>query len=140
MNVHKLKEVEPYYSDVASGKKQFEVRRDQNFQIGDIVMICQYSENIRDYTGVDTQKKIVYILRDDPGLQPGYVILGLEDYSHKVDTSAVRMKVHRESFDFLSRDLFGDCPHCGKHIQKGKSEDVCSECGKPVSWSENKFF
>lgn len=32
MNVHKLKEVEPYFGDVASGKKQFEIRPDKGFQ------------------------------------------------------------------------------------------------------------
>lgn len=136
MNVHKLKEVEPYFSDVASGKKQFEIRLDKGFQVGDMVLICQFKQ---DFTGVDVQKKITYILRDYPGLAEGYVILGLEDFSQKVDSASVRMKVHREGFDFLSRDMFGDCPHCGKHILKSQSPEDCSECGRPVLWSENKF-
>ncbi len=136
MNVHKLKEVEPYFGDVASGKKQFEIRPDKGFQVGDMVMICQFKQ---DFTGIDVQKIITYILRDYPGLQEGYVILGLADYDHKMDSTTLRMKVHREGFDFLSRDMFGDCPHCGKHILKSNSPEDCSECGRPILWSENKF-
>ncbi len=140
MNVHKLKEVEPYFSDVASGKKRFEIRpASQDFQIGDMVMVCQFKEK-QGYTGVDVQKTVSYILKDYPGLQEGYVVLGLEDYKHQaVDVDSVRMKVHREGFDFLSRDMFGDCPHCGQHILRSKSSDTCSECGKPIRWSENKY-
>lgn len=137
MNVHKLKEVEPAFTDIASGKKTFEVRPDKGFQIGDLVMICQFKQ---DFTGVDVHKKISYILRDCEGLKDGYVVLGLEDYEHRVDSTSVRMKVHREGFDFLSRTMFGDCPHCGKHITSDKSKDACSECGRPVSWSDNKFL
>ncbi len=136
MNVHKLKEVEPFFSDIASGKKQFEIRPDDNYQIGDLVLICQFKQ---DFTGIDVQKKVSYVLRGYEGIQEGYVVLGLEDYNHKVDSDGVRMKVNREGFDFLSRTMFGDCPHCGKHITMEKSPDTCSECSRPIRWSENKF-
>ncbi len=138
MNVHKLKEVEPFFSDVLSGKKQFELRPESgNFQVGDMLLICQFVNN--NFTGLDVQKTVTYILKDCEGLQEGYVLLGLKDYVHDVDTSKVPVKVNRESFDFLQRTMIGDCPHCGKHIARSGSPERCSECGSPVIWSENKY-
>lgn len=138
MKVHTLKEGEPGYSDVVSGKKRFEIRlNDADFQVGDLLMICQFIN--KNFTGLDIEKKVSYIQKDCEGLREGYVILGLEDCGNAVDSSAVAVKVQREGFDFLSRSMFGDCPHCGKHITSDKSAERCSECGSPIRWGENKF-
>lgn len=43
MAKHYLKTVEPYYSDVEQGLKDFEVRKnDRPFDIGDVLILQQY--------------------------------------------------------------------------------------------------
>lgn len=138
MKVHTIKEGEPSFGDVLAGKKQFSIQPNSTeYQVGDLLMICQYVND--NFTGRDVEKRISYIMKSGEGLKDGYVLLGLEDVEHNVDSSSVEMKVLREGYDFLSRTMFGDCPHCGKHISKEKSPDRCNECGSPVRWSENKF-
>ncbi len=138
MKVHTLKEGEPGYSDVVSGAKRFEIRPDAaGYQVGDLLMICQYINN--NFTGLDIQKKVSYILTGCEGLQEGYAVLGLEDCELTVDSSNVMVKVQREGYDFLSRTMFGDCPHCGAHIVKNQSEERCQACGGLIGWSEDRF-
>lgn len=138
MKVHTLKEGEPDYSDVVSGKKQVEIRpKDMGFEVGDLLMICQFINN--NFTGLDIEKKIAYIKTEGEDIPEGCVLLGLEDCKNAVDSTAVPVKVHREGFDFLSRTMFGDCPHCGKHITKDKSPENCVECGGPIIWGYSPF-
>ncbi len=138
MTVHTLKMGEPDYSDVVSGTKQEDLRpKDMGFKVGDLLMICQYINN--NFTGLDIEKKVSYVQTAGEGVPEGYVLLGLEDCKNSVDSSVVPMKVNREGFDFLSRTMFGDCPHCGKHITKADSPEKCGECGSPVLWSESPF-
>ncbi len=136
MKVHTIKEGEPFFGDVLAGKKQVTIQPDNGFQEGDLLMVCQYVNG--NFTGRDVEKKITYVMKDHEGLQDGYVVLGLEDVVNNVDSSNVEMKVLREGFDFLSRTMYGDCPHCGLHITMDKSPERCAECGRPVRWSENK--
>lgn len=139
MKIHTLKAGEPAFSDLRTGKKTFEVRpADPGFQVGDLLMICQYVNN--NFTGYDIQRKVTYVESGCEGLAAGYVVLGLEEYSQTVDSSNVPMKVLREGPDFLNRTMSGDCPHCGKHIMKSESPENCKECACPILWSENSFF
>ncbi len=141
MNVHKIKETEPYYSDVVAGKKKFAVCPDDGtFNTGDMLLVSQFTAT-GGYTGLAVQKTAEYIMKDVPGLESGYIAVGFGEYKRQeVNTSLVRMKVLREGTDFLNRTMFGDCPHCGQHITRKDSADNCVSCGGPVSWSENKFF
>jgi len=42
--IHELKTVDPYWSDVASGAKTFEVRKnDRGFSVGDTLLLRRYS-------------------------------------------------------------------------------------------------
>ena len=81
--VHELKTIEPFYSDVKSGIKSFEVRiNDRNFQVGDFLVLKQYDQKNKIYSGDAILREIKYILtqNDYPdGLMNGYVILGLKE-------------------------------------------------------------
>jgi hypothetical protein len=89
-----------YFKDVAEGKKNFEIRKDDSdYEIGDTLILQEcyqeaipFSHNSKGepitqtiYTGNEITKRIKYILRDCPqyGLQEGYCILGLEDIEPK---------------------------------------------------------
>ncbi len=138
MKVHTLKVGEPDYSDIVSGKKRtVACPKELGCKVGDLLMICQFINN--NFTGLDAEKKAASIETGGEGLPEGCVLVGLEDCNNSVDSSVVAMKVNREGFDFLSRTMFGDCPHCGKHITKDTSPEKCSECGGPVLWSDSPF-
>ena len=78
--MHKIveKKILPeYFNEVIHDRKKFEIRKDEDdLQIGDSVILREWDGE--KYTGRETGKRIVYILRDAPehGLMPGYVIFG----------------------------------------------------------------
>lgn len=66
-----------YFDAVISGKKKFEIRKDEDeLQIGDAVILKEWDGE--KYSGRETGRRIEYILRDAPeyGLMPGYMIFG----------------------------------------------------------------
>lgn len=77
-DVHELKILPQYYKDVVSGKKRFELRKnDRDFKVGDILKLREYENG--EYTGRESYFSISYILKDcsEYGLMDGYCILGL---------------------------------------------------------------
>ena len=80
MQVHELKTLNPFFEDVWSGLKDFEVRKnDRNYKVGDRLKLIEHGE-IRDYKPRYILKDIKYILKGGKyGLQSDYVILGLSD-------------------------------------------------------------
>jgi Domain of unknown function (DUF3850) len=95
---HKLKCWPPYFEDIASGRKNFEVRfNDRKFKVGDVLVLQEYvpsdSERIIGrsideahgrYTQRSTRQRVRYVLNPLPGsdadcgLVAGFVVLGLE--------------------------------------------------------------
>lgn len=79
MKGHCLKIDYQYFEDILSGRKNFEVRKnDRDFKIGEKLLLKEYSEEIG-YTGRELVATIVYVLKDFVGLQHGYVVLGIAD-------------------------------------------------------------
>jgi ASC-1-like (ASCH) protein len=79
---HNLKTLPPYFDDVKSGKKNFELRRnDRDFQEGDTLILEEYNpcNELFGYTGRVVQAKVSYVLKNCSkyGLKDGYCILGL---------------------------------------------------------------
>ena len=83
--IHHLKTVQPYFDDVISGKKTFEVRRnDRDFKVGDILVLFECVDGKK--TGAYTGQKITYILDNKEYCKEGYVVLGIEHELVFVDT------------------------------------------------------
>ncbi len=83
---HRLKTVQPYFGDVKSGSKPFEIRfNDRNYQVGDTLVLEEWNSTgsafTEGYTGQLVRKSVTYVLKDCPqyGLQDGYCILGIKD-------------------------------------------------------------
>jgi ASC-1-like (ASCH) protein len=76
--IHRLKTVQPYFDDIKSGGKKFELcyNKDRNFQVGDLLVLEEWDENTG-YTGNIVQKLVSYVLTEWPdfGLKEGYCIL-----------------------------------------------------------------
>ena len=76
---HGLKTWDEFMMDIATGKKPFEVRKnDRAYKVGDLLVINEYDREIEEYTGRYIDASITYILDDQEYLRDGYVILALE--------------------------------------------------------------
>jgi hypothetical protein len=80
MKTHELKTWPVFYKDIINGTKTFEVRtNDRDFQVGDILLLREYDPDAESYTGEKTERKISYILGDNPFFQLNkLVIMGLQ--------------------------------------------------------------
>jgi hypothetical protein len=83
---HKLKTWPDYFHALERGKN-FEVRRDdRGFQKGDVLWLREFNPKLRVYTGNGHFARITYILTGGQfGIEPGYVVLGLEDVADEED-------------------------------------------------------
>jgi hypothetical protein len=83
--IHELKTLPQYWDAVARGDKTFEVRRDdRGFQRGDIVKLLKMIDgHVATYNGEPMYiltRRIRWILTGGQfGIEPGYVVLQLED-------------------------------------------------------------
>lgn len=75
---HDLKIIPQYFEDVMTGKKKFEIRKnDRDYKVGDIFILREWEPD-KGYTGRSFMQCIVYILDSCPeyGLMDGYIIFG----------------------------------------------------------------
>lgn len=79
MTIHYLKTwIEPFAA-VRHGVKTFEIRKnDRCFQSGDTVVLQEWHQRNKDYTGEELVFKIGWIAHSGFGLMPGYVVFQLE--------------------------------------------------------------
>lgn len=91
MNTHYLKTVQPYFDEVESGKKTFEVRIDDRtprYEAGDVAVLELYHPDNETVPARSIQKRITYVLRDKRFVREGYCVFGLEDLSAATAASA----------------------------------------------------
>lgn len=78
---HKLKTHDHFLSDIAKGRKPFEIRKDdRNFKVGEYLSLDGYYPESKCYSGREITAKITYKLENAEqfGLMPGYCILGIK--------------------------------------------------------------
>lgn len=76
--VHQLKCAANYFDDVISGRKTFEVRKnDRDFHVGDYLALNELAANGTE-TGTSAIFHVHYILDDKAYCLPGYVVLGIK--------------------------------------------------------------
>lgn len=76
---HLLKTVQPFYNDVAAGRKTAELRfNDRGYAVGDILLLALWSG--LDFTGPRVMAEITHIVTDadGPWLAPGHVMLSFK--------------------------------------------------------------
>lgn len=85
--VHSIRLAASYFNDVASGKKSFELRKnDSGYKVGDMLEMLEFKDGKN--TGRIIQAEITYLLEDYTGLEDGYCILGIS--VKKVDAEKKR--------------------------------------------------
>lgn len=78
MKTHNLKTVNPYFEEVFSGRKTFEMRKnDRDFQPGDLVILMEYDAWNNSFSGRVIAFKIGYVLYAYSGLQVDFVVFSL---------------------------------------------------------------
>lgn len=97
--VHEFKLAAMYFKDVATGKKSFELRKnDRGFKTGDALRLNEYADGEK--TGRYIEADIVYMLEDHSGLQEDYCILGIK--VTKVPETDTQIDGQTDIKDFLS--------------------------------------
>ncbi len=75
--IHQIRLAAMYYDDVASGKKSFELcKNDRGYKVGDTLEMQEFKDGR--FIGRIIRAKIVYMLEEYTGLEEGYCILGIE--------------------------------------------------------------
>ena len=75
--VHEIKIAASYYDDVTSGRKRFELRKnDRGYKVGDTLKMLEFEDG--KHTGRIIDADIIYMLEDYAGLEEGYCILGID--------------------------------------------------------------
>lgn len=78
--VHNLKTWTPFFNDIKSGVKQFEVRKnDRDYEVGDTLILEDFDPVTEKYTGAWMPKLVTYKLDDERFVKEGYVVLGIKD-------------------------------------------------------------
>jgi len=77
-NVFYLKTRHDMWHDIADGKKNFDVRKDKNFQVGDILIFQLYTHGVIVEGKMNLARTITYILPGGQfGIEEGYCVLGI---------------------------------------------------------------
>ena len=76
--LHELKTWPWYFSEILTGVKQFELRKnDRNFECGDTLLLREWDPDTKEYTGREIFKSVALTMSGMPGLQDGYMLMGL---------------------------------------------------------------
>lgn len=79
-NIHTIKTWDEYMMDIASGKKTFEVRKnDRNYEVEDKLILQGFDNTNKKYTGKWIIADVVYILHGGQfGIEEGYCVMGIK--------------------------------------------------------------
>ena len=77
--IHELKIWPEYFERIITGKKRFELRKDDRpFSVGDILHLREYNPILHEYTERVCDCEILYILHSTSIVENGYVILSIK--------------------------------------------------------------
>lgn len=73
---HQLKIHPEHFKNVSLGLKKVEIRfNDRNYQENDILILNEFDPINQKYTGFVITRKVDFIIKNVPGLEPNYVVL-----------------------------------------------------------------
>jgi len=78
MQIHELKTIDPFYSQVESGDKTFELRyNDRDFQKGDYLLLKRYNPVNFTYSGESTLVRVKHVLQGFAGIDKDFCIMSI---------------------------------------------------------------
>ena len=79
MTTHELKTLRGYFQAIQLGRKTFEVRfNDRNFRLGDDLLLQEFDNKTKEYTGDEVLCHITYILDNPNYVKEGYVVMSIK--------------------------------------------------------------
>jgi hypothetical protein len=79
MTEHELKTWPDMFDAVSDERKRYEIRKDdRGFAVGDILYLREYYPDTKIYSGRWIYAQVTYITKNFPGLQEGYVVMGIK--------------------------------------------------------------
>lgn len=79
MRSHSLKCWPRYFERLRSGEKKFEFRKnDRDFQVGDQLVLNEWTDPAGPFTGRWARYRVTYVLTDVDGLASGWCVLSLD--------------------------------------------------------------
>lgn len=78
--VHELKTWKQYFEEVFMGRKTFEIRKnDRNFKRGDILILKEWDNDNKSYTGREMARRVTYILNGGQfGISDEFVVMSIQ--------------------------------------------------------------
>ena len=96
--IHELKIYPQYFEDVISGKKAFEIRKnDRRFSVGDLLALNEFNVDTVSYTGRSCLVYIDYIMADTDYVKEDMVVMTIKPCSVFRHTEPFR-------FDKITKD------------------------------------
>ena len=78
MAQHNLKTWPGSFSDVVDGVKTFEIRRnDREFQVGDVLILKEWDNETKEYTGRSLACRVQYLVQGQYGLPADLCVMGI---------------------------------------------------------------
>lgn len=78
MQMHELKTIEPYFSQVENGEKTFELRfNDRDYNVGDYLLLKRYNSTNDTYSGESLLVRVKHVLKAFIGLQNGWCVMSI---------------------------------------------------------------
>lgn len=76
---HELKCWPEYFEEIIARTKTCELRQDdRNFQVGDFLILKEYSPLTKQYSGNEVHAEVTHLLRFHPGLVGGFVLMSIK--------------------------------------------------------------
>lgn len=76
--VIELKTWPQFYSEVEANRKRYEIRKDDRpFAVGSVLHLREWDPATGAYTGRECRRVVAYLMRDYPGLAPGYCLMSI---------------------------------------------------------------
>jgi hypothetical protein len=65
---------------ISKGIKSFEYRREDDckYEVGDVLILMEYKEESKEYTGNIVRCEVTYVLRGKYGVPDGYAVLSVK--------------------------------------------------------------
>ena len=75
---HYLKTWPEFFQAMKSGKKTFELRKnDRDYEVGDTLVLQEYEPIEGCYTGFELKREVTYLLAEIPFVPEGYVCMSV---------------------------------------------------------------
>ena len=110
--IHALKEHPEHFNNVISGKKTFEVRKnDRDYKTGDLLALNEYDPEKKIYTGRSCLVYIDYILNDEQYCLPGHIVMSIKPCG-VIEYGAPR-SMFKEGVDYTDAAPDAQCEYKG---------------------------